>query len=370
MPQTISSGAGAVVPPEDSPIKDLWLEPPVAAPGQEFTLFVDSTTVPQRASDNPGAGGTWTDMTLVGDVNEEGLRRYKWTTTAPTFDNVLTAKPYYVRAPYPSSGTSPGPGGGAAFSGVTLDPAAYLLIRRTTAPILDMHLYKPGSAVPKYVASPNDTIRVSVEVNELYYGQQYVMKLDPGAGELGQFYPIYLPSIRRSPYYLPTDPLAYEILLGEDAQSAYMNALREPFPYEIEIGDSVWVEPGSMGGLASEQNLDYRFDGDDRTWDQWQADLVDGDPSNDASKRIVLVPVMEKMTTTGTPLRVVSLAMFYVEPQTRLQMNEIVGRFIEYVTPSENIVEDPTGEFAIRTVRLAPPLDPPPAMDQLFAMLP
>ena len=99
------------------------------------------------------------------------------------------------------------------------------------------------------------------------------------------------------------------------------------------------------------QKQDIRFGGDDRTFDQWVAD------GSGASARIVTVPIVEKMqVVTGTsPVRVVALAAFYVEPETDIKRNDIVGRFIEYVTPSDSISETPPDEFAIETVRLVPP---------------
>jgi hypothetical protein len=77
----------------------------------------------------------------------------------------------------------------------------------------------------------------------------------------------------------------------------------------------------------------------------------------------VLVPVIENLEpfTGATNVRIVDLAAFYVEPYTlngnnsAAKSGDLMGIFIEYVRPSDAISEDPSSEFAIRTVRLVPP---------------
>ena len=364
VPQMLENAAAVVVPPDPCPIKDLWLDPPVVLPGQSFTLHVRSITQPQRESITPGAGGTWVAMTQ-GDLLDPltGLRDYTWTSTAPgevELNAVVVSQKISVRAPFSSSAP---PGGNAPFEGVTLDPAAYLIVRRSSYPILNVRLGSEGN--PEYFVQPNATIPVSVRINDFYYGERYPMRLDSGAGTVGNFGAIDLSTIRHTPYWQLSDPLEYVVEPNVDQQSIYLNALRTPFPYVIHIGDSVWSLQLVSTGAAAEGALTERFDGDNRTWDQWQADLADEDPTNDSSKRIVLVPILELMCTedypTGAPVgwipyRVVSLAYFFIEETpTSGSENTIVGRFIEYARPTNDIIEDPSDDLAVKTVRLVPP---------------
>jgi len=59
---------------------------------------------------------------------------------------------------------------------------------------------------------------------------------------------------------------------------------------------------------------------------------------------------------TGTsPMRVISIASFYVEPTSDVKKSEIVGRFLEYVAPSSSISQTPPDNLNVRTVRLVAP---------------
>jgi len=54
-------------------------------------------------------------------------------------------------------------------------------------------------------------------------------------------------------------------------------------------------------------------------------------------------------------MRVVSLAAFFIEPGSNLAKDAIVGRFIEYVSPSDAVSDVPPDGLYVLTIRLVPP---------------
>lgn len=69
-----------------------------------------------------------------------------------------------------------------------------------------------------------------------------------------------------------------------------------------------------------------------------------------------MVPVMEKVDilTGASPLRVISFAAFYIEPGSDIKGDNIVGRFVEYISPGEYSTTPPPSGLYLVVPRLVP----------------
>jgi hypothetical protein len=326
VPEPVPGASAMYVAPEGSEVSDVWLDRYVVTAGEHSSvqLYVRSTNRPTARFDNR-------NYNLESVTGESGL----WTVTlpVPASDDLQAQFPIDIRV-------------GQGQNQTAVSGAAVLLVRRSTFPILDVTVSDP-------TPTPGQHVTVSVHINEYVYGQRYHMKVTGGGGEVGNFAAVRLDTIMHTPNWRhPQDTPEYDLTTDPDYHPpTYYNYLEKQFPFVIHIGDTIWTEPGAMSGPQAANALAVRFAGDNRTFDEWVAD--GGGPS----RRIVTIPVVEKMQSVvgTTPMRVVALAAFYVDPTSRLQQNDITGVFIEYVQPSDSISTDPPDEFAIKTVRLVPP---------------
>jgi Flp pilus assembly protein TadG len=325
VPEVAPGVTSVFVRPADCPISDVYLDRYVVTAGTDSTvrLYVRCASEPSvrfagknvNASEVVGSPDLWTATLMVPD--------------AEATEKLLTTYPVDVTV-----------------DKYTVNSAAVVALRRSTYPVLDV-------ALSDYVTGPGGSTTVSVLLNEYVYGERYAMRVAGGGGETGNFCALDLSTVRHTPNWLcPQHPAEYDVTTDPNYKPpTYYCYLENRYPFVIHLGDTIWTEPGALSGPQSSSALEVRFDGDDRTFAEW---LASGDES---SNRIVYVPVMEKMqNVTGTsPLRVVSIASFYIEPESNIKKNDIVGRFLKYVAPSDAISEDPPDGLNVRTVRLVPP---------------
>jgi hypothetical protein len=322
VPEPLPGAAALVVPPDACPISDVSLSSYVVTAGKESTVELRA-----RAAEEPEARLAGKKYKMSEVTGSPGL--WRATLPVPASDDLIATFPVIVEN-----------------KAVSLSPAAVLVVRRATYPVLDVGL-------SGYEVSPGAPVTVSVQLHDYVYGERYELRVAGGGGELGNFCALDLSTIRHTPNWRnPQHPAEYDVTSDPAYKPpTYYCYLEKRFPFVIHIGDTIWTEPGAMSGPQSSSALAARFDGDNRTFAEWVASEDVG------SNRVVYVPVLEKMQyVTGTsPMRVVGLASFYVEPESDIKKNDIVGRFIEYVTPSDSISETPPDGLYVETVRLVPP---------------
>lgn len=322
VPESLPGVARVFVPPAGCPVLDVYLDHYTVTAGVSgaVRLYVQSVEQPQ-------ARFAGKNLTLTAVVGQPGL--WSVVLSVPAVDNLWATFPIDVTV-----------------AKTTVTSAATLLVRRSTYPIADVSL-------ADYVAAPGEAITVSVQLNDYVYGENYALKVVGGAGEIGNFCAMDLATIHHTPLWRnPQDPVEYVLSDDPDyAPPAYYHYLAEAFPFVIHIGDTIWTEPGTLSGPSTAKALDDRFAGDTLTFSQWEAQ---GRP---ATSRVVYVPVVEKMqlVTGQTPMRVVSLAAFFIEPASDIKKDAIIGRFVEYVSPSDAVSETPPDGLYVLTVRLVAP---------------
>jgi hypothetical protein len=322
VPEQVSGAAAVFVPPVGCAIEDVYLDKYVVTSGSgaAVRLYV-------RAADKPDARFNGKNLKLSAVSGQPNL--WSIALSVPTVDDLWTSFPVDV-----------------SVGKTTVTDAAMLLVRRSTYPISDITL-------ARYVAGPGEAVTVSVQLNEYVYGNEYELKVVGGAGEVGNFCAIDLASLRHPPNWRdPQDPAEYDITSDPGYKPpAYYHYLAEEFPFVVHIGDTVWTEPGTLSGPSTEKALDDRFAGDVLTFSQWEA------LGRPGTSRVVYVPVVEKMqvVTGKSPMRVVSLAAFFIEPGSNLAKDKIVGRFIEYVAPSDALSDVRPDGLYVQTIRLVAP---------------
>ncbi|MCE5191973.1 MAG: pilus assembly protein TadG-related protein [Actinomycetia bacterium] len=322
VPEALPGATTIFVPPTDCPVLDVYLDRYVVTAGSTgvVRLYV-------RAAEQPTATFARKTIKLTAVTEQPGV--WSAALTVPAVDDLWATFPIDVEV-----------------AKTTVTNAATLLVRRSTYPVSDV-------ALANYVASPGQAITISVQLNDYSYGQSYELKVVGGAGEIGNFCAMDLSTIHHTPLWRnPQDPPEYN--LGDDPgykPPVYYHYLAEPFPFVVHIGDTIWTEPGSLSGPSTESALNDRFAGDSLTFSQWEAQ---GRP---ATTRVVYVPVVEKMqlVTGQTPMRVVSLAAFFIEPDSDIKKDAIIGRFVEYVSPSDAVSDTPPDGLYVLTVRLVAP---------------
>ena len=206
----------------------------------------------------------------------------------------------------------------------TFEPAGYVSARRSTHPVLDV------SVTPTvYESGSSGAPLVQVQMNDYVYGKEYELKVSGGGAESGNFMAIDFSTTRHQPNWEKTDPVEYPDFPGSSGGSSYYDWLEGSVDYDfvMHVGDTVWTESGNMSKTQTVGSLSTRFDGDNRDFDAWEADLCP------PSRRIVYVPVTEKIqqTTGMSPLRVLMFAAFYVQPETETRTDgTVIGCFIKY----------------------------------------
>lgn len=234
-------------------------------------------------------------------------------------------------------------GGKALYS---LSPAGGFLVRRATYPIADVVLQP--SALTSATAGP---VQVTVRMNDYEYGKLYEMKVTGGGGEVGNFMAVDFSTLRHTPFWTQQDPREYPDMPTATSTNYYPYiAGNGGYDFVMHIGDTVWTSTGNLSGPQTRNALDERFGGEAPNFAAWE---TAGKP---ASRRLVLVPVVEKIqTATGqTPLRVISFATFYVEAINATGGDvSVTGRFVEYTAPSLDVSDESPGDFAVMAIHLS-----------------
>lgn len=326
VPESVGGAARVLVLPEGSPVVDVSLDRYVATSGDgsvRLTIRTIGSGPSYRPTVRFDGKNNWAFTEISPGVWQSGL-------TVPSIENVSAV---YTVDWIKISNTT-----------IATDALA-LLVRRPTFPIADIDIDD--------CTNPGPTIQLTVTLHEYRYGVRYPLKVVGGGAEVGNFCAIDLSTIKHPPNWRqPQHPSEYD--LSEDpnySTPVYYCYLEKPFPFVIHIGDTIWTVTGVLSGPSSEKSLNARFAGDSLTFAQWEA------LGRPPTRRVVFVPVMEKMqlTTGQTPLRVVSFAAFYIEPGTDLSKNVILGRFIEYASPSDAISDTPPDALYVETARLVTP---------------
>jgi len=326
-PATSSPPASMVVLPTDAPIQGISLNKywvvQGSGPGEDLT--VDLTV---RASDTPRIRFNGKNLVLQSVAGEEDL--YRLSLEVPKTTQGLELFPISVTV-------------GQGVDAFEVQNAAVLVVRRSTYPVHEV-------AMSTYVAreSEGGLVTVRVSTNELEYGRWYTLKVLGGGGDVGNFMSIDLTQIKHTPLWRAQDDDEYDV----PSSQWYTDALRSPFPHTVHIGDTIWTSTGTGPGPQVQSALNERFAGDQLSFSQWE-----GLGSPLGSRRIVYIPVMEKMQPTGgvSPLRVITFAAFYIEPEwagSDYKNDVIRGRFVEYLAPSDDLTDVPPDSFAIMTPRL------------------
>lgn len=319
VPEPLYPAATVVVRNPTDAVSDVYLSQNVVTAGVDHTV-----TLYVRATGLPGARFSGKNITLSPVIGDPGL--YSVALAVPTSE-VLTAS-YPIDVDVKSAG-------------YVLTDAVILLVRRTSYPLREVELSQAVQTAPV-----SGSVQVRVRLNELVKDMPYDLKVIGGGAEVGNYCSLDFARIFHPPNWRNPSPTEYAI-----AGNPYYEYLQYSFPNEIHLGDTIWTQSGNMSSPQTDVALRARFAGDDRTYDTWK--LTQG-----PSRRVVIVPVMEKMqrTTGSTPLRVITFAAFYIEPDSVIRKDVIRGRFIDYVLPSSGSTPTPPpGGFAIKTVHLVTP---------------
>lgn len=319
VPEALSPAAAVVVRDDLTPVQDVYLSRNVVTAGATgtVTLHVRALDIPDVRFD----GRNYNPQPVAGDPT-----LYSVTLSVPSSDKILASYPVEV---------------GVKSAGYLLRNAAVLVVRRATCPFADVDVSRTVLTAP--VSGP---VVVRVKLNELVKGQPYELKVIGGGAEVGNYCALDFTQVFHTPFWKNPSPTEYGI-----SGNPYYTYLETGFPQEIHIGDTIWSQPGAASGPQTASALSARFVGDNRTYAEWS--LTEG-----PSRRIVIVPVMEKLklATGATPLRVVTFAAFYIEPDSDPKKDIIRGRFIDYVLPSSSSSPTPPpGGFAVKTVHLVTP---------------
>lgn len=159
-----------------------------------------------------------------------------------------------------------------------------------------------------------------VEKYNFIYGDEVALKVGGGDGYHGNY---------------------GALALGGNGACVLLNNALYGYDGELNIGDTVFTEPGNMAGMVN--SLSYYINNIDETFDDFERD----------SDRVWTVPIFESMEVNGrTAVEVVGFAQFFIESAYKIQGKaEIHGRFIEYVTNGDiDPTLESTGVYGMKLV--------------------
>lgn len=329
VPEVLDGAGSEWVRAAASPIVDVWLDDTMVTAGADpsVRLFVTAPT----AVKPPQARFDGKNHVLAPVAETPGLWAVDLSVPASTD----------LKVSYPVDVT---------VDGYSVIDAARLVVRRSTYPVLDVSMsptvQTEGSVAPAVI---------TVQLNEYEYGHPYVLKVTGGAGEVGNFCAIDLATVKHTPYWMhPHHPSEFDPTTDPDYDPpCYYNYLAKELPFSVHVGDTIWSQTGVLSGPSTESSLDERFAGDMMSFATWES--ITPHP---ATRRIVYVPVVEKLqaTTGQTPMRVITFAAFFIDPASNIKKDSIVGTFIEYTTPSDDISDVPPDGLYMTTVHLVTPV--------------
>jgi len=329
VPEVLSWADSLVTHEASCAIRNVFLNKNFVVSGQDTSveLFVEKSADSSIAG-SPSArfnGKNYNLSIVSGEPN-----RYSVSLPVPATSDLVVSLPIDVSV-------------GQGASAVSITNAAVLVVRRSTYPIRQVTTQERF-----FSGGYGGQTHVSVELNSYVYGREYELKVVAGA-EVGSFCALDLSTIKHPPNWRhPQDPSEYEL---SSAASEYYNYIANYFPFAVHIGDTIWTQTGNLSAPQTDNSLETRFDGNEMSFSDWEAA---GKPAG--SSRLIYVPVMEKMQNVSgqTPLRVVALAAFYVEPEVETKGGSVAirGRFVQYIAPSEGVSEEPMGDYYIETPHL------------------
>lgn len=312
VPEVVEQAGMVVVAESSATISNVYLDPSYVRSDHSgsINLFVESSEVPTASFDKK----PYTFSHVSGNL-------YKASLPVPATDKTIDYFPVEVSA-----------------GGTTIRDAAVLVVRRSTYPITDIAIGRSF-----FTSGTGNRVRVEVELADLVPEQLYDLKITSGS-ESGNFMALDFSEIYHPPYYRNPDPS--EGMPPNEWD--YYTYLLETYPNVIHIGDIIWTETGNLSGPRTRKSLEARFAGYDETFYEWDA------LKRPYSGRRVCVPIVEKVdiSTGKSPVRVVTLAAFYIEPDSDLQKGNIRGRFVEYEVPGEYSETPPEYGLYLETPRL------------------
>lgn len=179
---------------------------------------------------------------------------------------------------------------------------AYVIMRRSSHVIEDFD-------VSPLVSAAGGSMTVAVRLQEYAAhandGRIYTLRVDPQAGEVGNYCELNFKSIQHQPT-CPPDPA--DAIYG----NSYYDWVLEGWAGGVHVGDIIPTSPGNSGANTA-RALDRRFAG--LPPEEWVVD----------------VPVVEKVQDKGGQydVAVVNFASFLVHSYT--SKGEVRGEFLEYV---------------------------------------
>lgn len=329
VPETLSGAGCEWVRATDAPITDVWLDDYVVTAGTDSSVRL--SVMAPTAKKPPQVRFNGKNSPLVAVAETPGL----WIAdlAVPVSDDLKASYPVDI-----------------SVDGFSVTDVTRLVVRRSTYPIIDVAL-NPAVQTAGGVGAAT----VSVQLNEYEYGRPYELKVVGGAGEVGNFCALDLTTVKHTPYWMhPQHPSEFDPTTDPDYDPpCYYNYLAKELPFTVHIGDTIWTQTGVLSAPSTDRALDERFAGDNMTFATWSSIVP-----HPATRRIVYVPVVEKLqeTTGQTPMRVVTFAAFFIDPSSNIKKDSIIGTFIEYVTPSDDISDVPPDGLYMMTVHLVTPV--------------
>ncbi len=327
VPPTGDRVARAIQLPVDSKVFDIWVDKTTftSGLGESVTVRVDVV-----APLDPN----WSVVATIDGKNDKTLTQTGPTTYVaslgvPQSDDLCITRTLAIEIKDDKNKTQE-----------TVSPAAILLVRRSTYPIKDVRV---GRTVFRNGAVGQ--VHIEAELNDYEYGTYYELKVIGGAGEAGNFMAVDFHLTFHDPYWDKShDPVEYpDLPSGTSTYYEYI-AGTPSYDFILHIDDTVWTETGNMSGPTTEKSLDTRFGDEPSDFDGWVA------ASMPPSRRVVYVPITEKVqTTTGqTPLRIVAFAAFYIEDYDK--SGTVAGRFVEYAGPGWVVGDEPPdSKYIVKT---------------------
>lgn len=168
---------------------------------------------------------------------------------------------------------------------------------------------------------------LSIEDQELHFGEDYVLKYGAGSSPGGSYHSGWFGALR----------------LGGNGASVYKNNLINGYQHEVAIGDILEIEDGNMSGSTSAgiaERINQCTHSPACTFDSYKK----GCP------RVVIVPVIRPFDSKS--VQVAGFAAFFIE-YVAGQGNEnyVWGKFIKMQMPGD-LTSNPDADFGVHGIRL------------------
>lgn len=186
---------------------------------------------------------------------------------------------------------------------------------------------KSAGARVENLSAAKGIVPLSIEEQELFYNEEYVLK--SGSGNSGE--------AQHSGWF-------GALRLGGNGANVYENNLKYGYEAEIKIGDILEVENGNMSGPTT-RGVEYRLA------ECSHSPACTGESYVSDCPRLVTVPIV-KVCGSKT-VEVKGFAMFFLERvDGQGNKNNVWGKFVRIHVPGEG-TETPDSEYGIYCVRLS-----------------